>query len=865
ECTLQRNHQKLLEVAPSPTLDEDTRQSIISSALKLASRVKYQGLGTFEFLLDAKNNRSFYFMEANPRIQVEHTVTEEITGLDLVQLQVQLAEGCTLEELDLVLPPKKNGYAIQVRINAELMSASGSVSPTTGVLTNYQTSAGLGVRVDGYGYQNYHVTPAYDSLIAKLIVRGNDYLTTINKTHRALREFVIEGIDTNKTILLNLLQHTKVKENNITTRFIEQHLADLLNKQSHPELCFNPTKIDGVRDATNEIEIPSGCEGVLSPSVGVLVELCVNEGDSVFEGQTLAHLEAMKMEFPVIAPYSGTIVTIASEINLPIDCEQLMFVIALSEVNATESHSEEELDLDSIRDDLSEVLERHEKLYDQARPNAVHKRHKIGMRTARENINDLLDEDSFNEYGAMIIAAQRKRFSVDELKEVSPADGLVAGTGSINSSLFDHNTSRCIAMAYDYTVFAGTQGVMNHKKMDRMLGLAKEWRIPVILFAEGGGGRPSDTDFNGIAGLDCHTFVAMAALSGLVPTVGIAAGRCFAGNAALLGVCDVIIATASASIGMAGPAMIEGGGLGKFRAEEVGPVTMQSPNGVIDILVENEAEAVAVAKKYLSYFQGETPDWQSDDQRKLRHYIPQNRMRIYNIRDVINTIADSDSVLEIRREFAPGIITSFVRIEGKPFGLIANNPNFLGGAIDAVSGDKISRFMQLCDAFDIPIISLCDTPGFMVGPEAEKQATVRHIARIFVVAASLTVPFFTIVLRKGYGLGAQAMAAGSMHSPVFTASWPTGEFGAMGIEGAITLAFTKQLAAAKSKTERDEMFKLLVDKAYENGKALNMASYMEIDAVIDPVDTRKWVLRGLRAMPKLNLQSGKKRSFIDTW
>ncbi len=863
ECTLQRNHQKLMEVAPSPSLDENTRKNIIEAALRLASTVKYQGLGTFEFLLDATNHNNFYFMEANPRIQVEHTVTEEITGLDLVQIQIQLAEGNTLAELNLENEPVKFGYAMQVRINTELMDPDGSVSPAAGVLTEYQTSAGLGVRVDGYGYQNYQVTPVYDSLIAKLIVKGSDYVTTVNKVYRALCEFIIEGVNTNKSILLNLLQLPQVKENNITTNFVEQHLTALFAKQSHPELCFSHN--DNDLPTQQDFNIPIGCEGVMSPSVGVLVELCVKEGDTVFKGQTLAHLEAMKMEFPVKATLSGTITHITVAIDSSINSAELMFIIAPSDVDTAEVQIENELDLDSIRDDLLEVLQRHEQLYDDARPKAVQKRHEKGMRTARENINHLLDEDSFNEYGAMLIAAQRKRFSVDELRKMSPADGLVAGTGTVNNAIFDDDSSRCIAMSYDYTVFAGTQGIMNHKKMDRMLELAQQWRLPVILFAEGGGGRPSDTDFNGIAGLDCHTFVAMAALSGLVPTLGIIAGRCFAGNAALLGVCDVVIATKSASIGMAGPAMIEGGGLGTFTAEEVGPVSVQSPNGVIDILVENEQEAVDTAKKYLSYFQGTLSNWQSDDQRKLRHYIPENRMRIYNIRDVISTIADIDSVLEIRQDFAPGIITSFIRIEGKPFGLIANNPSYLGGAIDAVSGDKMSRFMRLCNAFDIPMISLCDTPGFMVGPEAEKQATVRHIARIFAAAGSLTVPFFTIVLRKGYGLGAQAMAAGSMHSPVFTASWPTGEFGAMGVEGSISLAFSKQLAAIDDINEREKMFKSLVDKAYENGKALNMASYMEIDAVIDPLDTRKWILRGLKATPQPNNKTETKHSFIDTW
>jgi acetyl-CoA carboxylase carboxyltransferase component len=412
-------------------------------------------------------------------------------------------------------------------------------------------------------------------------------------------------------------------------------------------------------------------------------------------------------------------------------------------------------------------------------------------------------------------------------------------------------------------VFAGTQGVMNHKKTDRMLGLAEEWRVPLVLFAEGGGGRPGDTDFVGVAGLDCHTFVGMARLSGLVPLVGVVSGRCFAGNAALLGCCHVIIATRDASIGMAGPAMIEGGGLGSFRAEEVGPSSVQAPNGVIDVLVENEAEAVAVAKRYLSYFQGTLADWDCLDQRQLRPLIPENRLRVYDIRSVIETLADTGSVLELRRQFAPGMITALIRIEGRPFGLLANNPMHLGGAIDAQAGDKAARFMQLCETFGLPMLSLCDTPGFMVGPDSEKQASVRHVSRMFVTAASLSVPFFTVVLRKGYGLGAMAMAAGSFHSSLFTIAWPSGEFGAMGLEGAVRLGLAKELAALEDPVARQLLFEKMVAKAYQNGKAINMASFLEIDAVIDPQDTRQWLIRGLNAAARKPEEP--KRRFVDTW
>jgi acetyl-CoA carboxylase carboxyltransferase component len=576
-------------------------------------------------------------------------------------------------------------------------------------------------------------------------------------------------------------------------------------------------------------------------------------------------LEAMKMEFEVKAEHSGIVRALAVAPGDAIGEGQALAFLQPAEVDGLAEHGEQAVDLAHIRADLAEVLERHARLTDARRPEAVAKRRKTGQRTVRENLTDLLDADSFIEYGAMALAAQRRRRSPEELLELSPADGLVAGIGTVNAASFGAEAARCMAIAYDYTVFAGTQGVMNHKKTDRMLALAEQWRLPVVLFAEGGGGRPGDTDFVGVAGLDCHTFVAMARLSGLVPTVGVVSGRCFAGNAALLGCCDVIIATRNASIGMAGPAMIEGGGLGSFTPEQVGPTSVQGPNGVIDVLVEDEAAAVAVAKQYLGYFQGPLSDWQCSDSRELRHVIPENRLRVYDIRQVIELLADHGSMLELRRQFAPGLVTALIRIEGKPFGLIANNPAHLGGAIDAVAGDKAARFLQLCDAHDLPIVSLCDTPGFMVGPQAEQQATVRHVSRLFVSAASLTVPFFTLVLRKGYGLGAQAMAAGSFHSPLFTAAWPSGEFGAMGLEGAVRLGFAKELAAQPDEASRQAMFDKLVAKAYDNGKALNMASYLEIDAVIDPADSRAWLLRGLNATPRPPRRDGKKRPFIDTW
>jgi len=515
---------------------------------------------------------------------------------------------------------------------------------------------------------------------------------------------------------------------------------------------------------------------------------------------------------------------------------------------------------DEVRADLEEVYARHDLTLDVARPEAVARRRRTRQRTARENIEDICDPGTFVEYGPLVIAAQRRRRTIDDLMKNTPADGMVVGLGSVNGKLFPIEQSRAALMAYDYTVLAGTQGHQNHRKTDRMIQIASELRLPLILFAEGGGGRPGDTD----GGFSSRTFYDFPRLSGLVPMIGITSGRCYAGNASLLGCCDVVIATKGSNIGMGGPAMVEGGGLGIFRPEEIGPLEVQTRNGVVDVAVEDEAEAVVIGKKYLSYFQGSIREWTCPDQRLLRAIIPENRLRVYDIRAVIHTMADTDSVLELRPHFGHGMITAFIRIEGHPLGIVANNPMHLAGAIDSDGSDKGARFIKLCDAFDIPLIFLCDTPGIMVGPEIEKTALVRHSSRMFVTAANVTVPFFTIVLRKAYGLGGIAMAAGAYDAAVFTVAWPTGEFGPMGLEGAVKLGYRNELAAIDDPAERKRRFDEMVASMYQRGKALNNASHFSIDDVIDPAETRKWIAAGLRTWKK-PIRTGKKHAYIDTW
>jgi acetyl-CoA carboxylase carboxyltransferase component len=597
-----------------------------------------------------------------------------------------------------------------------------------------------------------------------------------------------------------------------------------------------------------------------------LLRFEVEVGDAVPAGAQLGVLEAMKMEHLLQAPAAGRVrALLAAAGDYLVEGQPL---VRLEAVDARTVVAEPEAvpDLDAIRPDLQKVIDRHAPTLDAQRGAALARRHAQGGRSARANIADLCgtaeDPGNFIEYGALAIAAQTRRRAREDLVANTPADGMVTGIGSVNAKQFGPEASRCVVMAYDYTVLAGTQGLRNHQKTDRMLGLAHRLELPVVLFAEGGGGRPGDTDMPIVAGLNNHTFSRFAALSGRVPVVGIAHGRCFAGNAALLGCADVIIATEASNIGMSGPAMIEGGGLGRFAPEQIGPSEVQSRNGVIDILVADEVEAVAAARQYLGYFQGATPGWQCADPRRLRHAVPENRLRVYDVRAVMRDLVDSDSLLELRAGFGAGIVTALARIEGRPVGLLANNPRRLGGAIDVDAADKAARFMQLCNAHGLPLVALCDTPGFMVGPEIEAQAQVRHVCRMFMVASHLRVPYFAVVLRKGYGLGAQAMTAGGFDAPVFTVAWPTGEFGAMGLEGAVRLGFRKELAAAAEGAERDALFQALVAQQYANGEAIPMAETLEIDAVIDPADTRAWLVRGLASSTRATEPPP---PFVDTW
>ena len=829
DCSVQRRHQKLIEIAPAQQLNATTRRGLHEAAARLFAEVDYRGLATVEFLVTHKENNGFVFLEVNPRIQVEHTVTEEVTGVDLVAVQLAIARGAELAELGLPegvsatvagisgRVAAARGIAIQGRVNMETIRDDGTVLPSAGKLTAFRPPSGPGVRVDTFGFPGLTPSSRYDSLLAKVITHTSaDFAAAARKADTALGDFVIEGIATGIPLLRAILSDRTFRAGIVHTGWLGDRIADLAQA---PNPTPPPVDTDG--------------EPVRAQLGGVVIEVAA-EGTAVAAGAQLVVLEAMKMQHVLSAPADVQVLRtlVAAGQTVGAD-EPLMLVRHVGTGSAADPST---VDLDYARADLAEIRDRHDVTLDPARPAAVTKRRRLGRRTARENITDLVDGGSFVEYGPLVLAAQRSRRNEQDLIENTPADGLIGGTATIGGA-------EAVVISYDYTVLAGTQGMHNHAKTDRLLDIAARRGVPVVLFAEGGGGRPDDTDANGAAGLELDTFRAMAALNGRVPLVAVVSGRCFAGNAALAGVCDVLIATPDANIGMGGPAMVEGGGLGTHRPEEIGPIDVQRRNGVVHLVADDDAHAVPLARRYLSYFQGAVTDWQAPDERLARHVVPENRLRAYDVHAAIEAIVDVDSVLELRADYGRGIATALARVEGVAYGLIANSSRHLGGAIDAEAADKAADFLMLCQAHSLPVVSLCDTPGFMVGPDSETEATVRRFGRLFIAGARLTVPFGMIILRKGYGLGAMAMAGGSFHAPQFTVAWPTGEIGPMGLEGAVRLGFRKELAAIADPVEREEAFARYVETAYQHGKALTAATTFELDDVIDPAATRMWIRR----------------------
>lgn len=485
---------------------------------------------------------------------------------------------------------------------------------------------------------------------------------------------------------------------------------------------------------------------------------------------------------------------------------------------------------------------------DDARPEAIARQHGRGRWTARERITALFDPETFVEYGQL---AQPQRRSLGD----APADGLVMGVGLVDG------VSVC-AFTYDYTVMGGSQSPRNHRKMDRMMEVTERNRWPVVFWSEGGGARASELHYDG--GM-VTTFVQLARLSGLVPIVTILSGPSFAGQANIAGTSDVIIATEDSTLGLSGPPLVMSATGELLTPHELGPMSMHERIGTVEIVVDDEAEALAAARKYLSYFTAvdSPPTVGAADQTPLRTMVPENPRRAYDVRKIVTILADEGSVTELRPMFGRCLSTSLCRIDGRVVGVLANNPMFGAGAIDAEGSAKFSRHIELCNAYDIPLLFLCDTPGFMIGTAAEATALVRHSARTLMALSAADVPILTVILRKAYGLGYYAMGSDAL-APDIIVGWPTAEFGGMGLEGAVNIVYRDELEAAPDDTERREIRTRRVAEWKERNTGLEFARAFLIDDIIDPAETRDLIARMLATLPAPLPREGRKHP-IDPW
>jgi acetyl/propionyl-CoA carboxylase alpha subunit/acetyl-CoA carboxylase carboxyltransferase component len=854
DCSIQRRRQKLIEVAPASHLHPALREQMFNYATTLAAATKYRGVGTVEFLVQAEH---IAFIEVNPRIQVEHTVTEEILSIDVVEIQLAIAQGATMSDLEPGLRQEPRGLCIEARVVAESTDVHGSLQPGLGSVDGLHLPTGRGIRCDTHAYAGMPVGPRYDSLLAKVIVYAADTSRTMagQRLALALEEMEIVGVPTNVDMLHAIVLHPEFLSANADTHFVESHLAELSDHKRPRRSALSAEFGDRpAPPAEGKPHDPAQLGALLAaqpgsvihaPMAGAVISIEAQEGQRLAFNADVIVIEAMKMQNVVRSEQAGTLGRLLVRRGDIVRAGQLLATFTPDEEQAPTHAEDLELDLDAMRPEAVELADRKFLTSDEGRPEAVAKRHAGGLPTAREAIELLCDGESFAEYGALLLPAQRRTRPTEELTRRAPADGLVAGVGRVSGE-------PTVILAYDYSVMAGTQGMRSQQKLRRLIELAGAETLPVVMFVEGGGGRPNDTDVAELTRLDETVFSRLAALSGRVPILSIVSGRSFAGNAALAALSDIVVSLRDASLGMAGPAMIEAAGLGSFDPNDVGPAPMHARNGVVDVLVDDVEAAIAAARKYLDMLThrhvsaGDCPD-----QRRLRHAVPTNRLRSFDMRRVAATIVDAGTLLEVQAEHAPGLVTALARVEGHSIAILGNDSQHQGGAIDHLAATKAAHFLRWCSMFELPVVSLVDTPGFMIGPHAEQAGSVRAYGAMMRAGANSASPHIAIVVRKYYGLGAMAMTSGHLLASLQTVAWPTAEFGGMGLEGAVRLSYRQELLNIADESERQRRFDQHVEALYQKGKALSVVSVGEIDDVIDPADTRSVIVRALEMTARL--------------
>jgi acetyl-CoA carboxylase carboxyltransferase component len=478
---------------------------------------------------------------------------------------------------------------------------------------------------------------------------------------------------------------------------------------------------------------------------------------------------------------------------------------------------------------------------DSARPEATERQHAAGKLTARERLNLLLDPGSAVELGSLVAPD-----IPDVDPSVAPADGLIAMMGMIDGRPVS-------AFACDFTVMGGSLGDAGMQKIQAMCDLSLRRGIPLVMLVDGGGHRVHEIDSRPYAfGGDTGPFWRQAQLSGWAPQVAAVMGPAFAGAALFTSFADFVpMVEGTASIGIAGRQLVKAATREELTTEELGGSAVQLRNGNADLGVPDDAACIGAVREFLSFLpsncQGDPPRVTSDDPvdriaPELRDVIPERRSRGYDVMKIIRPIVDHEHVLELQGCYARNIVTALARLDGQPVGIVANQPKFLGGVIDSAACQKAVRFIEMCDAFGVPIISLIDVPGVMIGPQAERDRLVKHSAKPLIAFAHATVPVITVVLRKAYGAGLLAMG-GSRSGVDGALIWPTAEMSAMQIEGAVDIVFRREVAAAEDPAAKREE---LIRHFYAKSTPLRAASGFGIDDVIDPAQTRGKLIAMLR-------------------
>ncbi|GGV10962.1 pyruvate carboxylase [Actinomadura cremea] len=876
DCSVQRRHQKLVEIAPSPGLHEDVRARLLDAATRMAEDVGYEGLGTFEFLLRADD---FWFIEANPRLQVEHTVTEEVTGVDLVQAQIRLADGASLQDVGLERAPAPEGFAVQVRVNLETLDDGGAPRPRAGTLSAFVPPTGPGVRVDTYGYPGYRTSPRYDSLIAKVIARGATFEAALGRAYGALGEFHLEGVPTSIPLLQSILRHPDVAEGNWTTTFVVDHLAELI-EGDHRRLYFEerpseetpstatpqapPSGQATAPEAPETPETPAapetptapkppqppeGTDAVVAPMQGTVVTLEASEGDRVAPGARLMVLEAMKMEHVVRAGSGGIVRKVVPAKGDLVDEGAPLFFVEPADV--TGAAAERETADAGWAAEVEEIHRRREFAHRMGGPEKVARQHASGRLTVRERVELLVDPGSFAEIGSLTGFAEHD--GDGRLTSLLPAN-FVAGTARIDGR-------KVVLGADDFTVRGGSGDAAIHAKQVYSEEYAREMRLPVVRLLDGASGGGSvkmaqEAGFTYVpvnpawdAVVDNMSLVPVVAAC-LGPTVGLGAARLVMSHLS-------VMVEGIGQLFTAGPPVVRGGTGEDLTKEELGGAGIHRNNGAIERFVHTEEAAFDVIRRFLSYLPGsvfELPpvspgsdpaDRRADD---LLTAVPRNPRAPYRIDPILDAVFDAGSVFRYA-EYGGATVTALARLDGRPVGVIAADP-FKGATMSVEGAQAVTRLVDLCETFHLPIVSLTDQAGMTIGSSAERRATIRHGARAIAAVYQARVPQAELILRRVYGVGGAGIV--NRHRPGRSWAWPSGDWGSLPVQGGVEAAFRAHLQNAED-PER-ELERLRAQLAAITSP-FRTAERFGLQDLVDPRDSRAllcdWVRDAYRLLPEL--------------